>query len=103
MLYFQPQVTRAGRVLGAEVPLIRRQHPDAAAVAPLEFILSPKKATLINQIAVVLRTARSQLAGGRLALETAQLQLAVNVSARQFRRADFRPRSMMFIVETATS
>ncbi|MFZ4624871.1 MAG: putative bifunctional diguanylate cyclase/phosphodiesterase [Rhodoferax sp.] len=89
MLYFQPQVTQHQRVLGAEV-LIRWQHPQRGLVPPLEFIAVAEESDLINQIGQwVLQTACRQLNIWQLSPETAHLQLAVNVSARQFRQADF--------------
>jgi diguanylate cyclase (GGDEF)-like protein len=88
-LYFQPQVTQDHSVLGAEV-LIRWQHPQRGLVPPLEFIAVAEESDLINQIGQwVLQTACLQLKIWQLSPETAHLQLAVNVSARQFRQADF--------------
>jgi EAL domain-containing protein (putative c-di-GMP-specific phosphodiesterase class I) len=88
-LYFQPQVTQDHSVLGAEV-LIRWQHPQRGLVPPLEFIAVAEESDLINQLGQwVLQTACLHLKIWQLSPETAHLQLAVNVSARQFRQADF--------------
>jgi len=88
-LYFQPQVTQGHRVTGAEV-LIRWQHPERGMVPPLEFIAVAEESDLINQIGLwVLRTACQQLRLWQQSPDTAGLQLAVNVSARQFRQPDF--------------
>ena len=89
ILYFQPQVTRDNRVLGAEV-LIRWHHPRRGMVPPLEFIPVAEESELINQIGLwVLRTACEQLRLWQQVPATEQMQLAVNVSARQFRQANF--------------
>ncbi len=101
MLYFQPQVTQAGRVLGAEV-LIRWQHPTRGMVPPFEFIPVAEESELINQIGFwVLHTACLQLKIWQQAPATAQLQLAVNVSARQFRQADFVSQVQTLVAQTA--
>ncbi len=89
VLYFQPQVAQAGQVLGAEV-LIRWQHPERGMVPPFEFIPVAEETDLINLIGQwVLQTACEQLRQWQQAPVTAHLQLAVNVSARQFRQTDF--------------
>ncbi len=89
VLYFQPQMISGGGVIGAEV-LIRWQHPRRGLVPPFEFIPIAEESDLINQIGLwVLRSACSQLKRWQSAPQSAQLQLAVNVSARQFRQVDF--------------
>lgn len=89
VLYYQAQVSRSGAVLGAEV-LIRWQHPQRGMVPPFEFIPVAEESDLINQIGLwVLRTACTQLKRWQQAAQTTHLQLAVNVSARQFRQKDF--------------
>jgi diguanylate cyclase (GGDEF)-like protein len=89
MLYFQPQVTQGGHVIGAEV-LIRWQHPLRGMVPPFEFIPIAEESDLINLIGLwVLRTACGQLRTWQQSSATAQLQLAVNVSAKQFLQANF--------------
>lgn len=89
VLYFQPQVNGAGTVLGAEV-LIRWQHPVRGMVPPFEFIPIAEESDLINQIGLwVLHTSCAQLKRWQQSPRTAHLQLAVNVSARQFRQTDF--------------
>lgn len=89
VLYYQPQVVKGGHVLGAEV-LIRWQHPTRGMVPPFEFIPVAEESDVINQIGLwVLQTACQQLCQWQRIPATAHLQLAVNVSARQFRQADF--------------
>lgn len=98
ILYFQPQVNSQGDLLGAEV-LIRWQHPQRGMVPPFEFIPIAEESELINQIGLwVLRSACTQLQRWQQSPASAQLQLAVNVSARQFRQSDF-----VDVVKTALS
>ena len=89
LLFYQPQVAHDGTIIGAEV-LIRWQHPTRGMVPPFEFIPVAEESDLINQIGLwVLQTACRQLHLWQQSQATAGLQLAVNVSARQFRQADF--------------
>ncbi len=89
MLFYQPQVGPQGHIVGAEV-LIRWQHPTRGMVSPAEFIPVAEESDVINDIGLwVLHTACQQLAKWQQFTSTAHLQLAVNVSARQFRQADF--------------
>jgi len=70
--------------------LIRWNHPQRGMVPPFEFIPIAEESDLINQIGLwVLRTACAQLKQWQQSPRTAHLQLAVNVSARQFRQEDF--------------
>ncbi|WNB76640.1 EAL domain-containing protein [Methylomonas koyamae] len=89
VLYYQPQVDQDGRTIGAEV-LIRWLHPQRGLVPPAEFIPLAEETGLIVPIGNwVVETACAQLKlwEGRAGLD--DLQLAVNVSAPQFRQADF--------------
>ena len=89
VLHYQPQVDSDGRRIGAEA-LVRWRHPRRGMVSPAEFI---PQAELTGQILPighwVLETACAQLAAWSSRPEMAQLTLAVNVSARQFRHSDF--------------
>jgi len=88
-LYFQSQVHSNGQVVGAEV-LLRWQHPDRGLSSPLEFITLAEKTGLILPIGQwVLEAACAQLKAWEGTTHTRHLQLAVNVSARQFRNPDF--------------
>ncbi len=88
-LYYQPQVDGAGRVTGAEA-LIRWHHPVRGMVSPAEFIPAAEESGLILPLGHwVLETACSQLVAWAARAETAHLSVAVNVSPRQFRQADF--------------
>ena len=89
VLHYQPQVSGGHRVVGAEV-LLRWRHPQRGLISPLRFIPMAEDTGLILPIGQwVLETACAQLklwSGDTL---TRELQVAVNVSARQFRQADF--------------
>ncbi|WP_020485557.1 bifunctional diguanylate cyclase/phosphodiesterase [Methylomonas sp. MK1] len=88
-LYFQPQMYRNHQVVGAEA-LLRWQHPQRGLVSPLEFISLAEKTSLILPIGqCVLEAACTQLKQWEEHAYSQQFRLAVNVSARQFRSADF--------------
>ena len=89
VIYFQPQVQHNGKIIGAEV-LIRWQHPENGLVSPLEFIPLAEETRLILPIGEwTLKAACSQLKIWEGSEYTRSLQLAVNVSARQFHQTDF--------------
>ena len=89
VLHYQAQVTDACRITGAEA-LVRWQHPVRGLVTPTEFIGAAEKTGLILPLGRwVLETSCSQLASWAGQSEMAHLALAVNVSADQFRQADF--------------
>ncbi len=89
ILYYQIQVDSAGRPLGAEV-LLRWQHPERGLVSPMQFIPLAEESGLILAIGSwVLQTACAQLKEWQNDSLMRNLTLAVNVSAKQFRQADF--------------
>jgi diguanylate cyclase (GGDEF)-like protein len=89
MLHYQAQVSDAGTVVGAEV-LIRWQHPVRGMVSPMDFIPLAEETGQIMPIGQwVLDTACRQLKAWETVPAFQALELAVNVSARQFRAADF--------------
>ncbi|MFA6311107.1 MAG: EAL domain-containing protein [Sterolibacterium sp.] len=89
LLYYQAQVIGESRVTGVEA-LVRWQHPQRGLVSPAEFIPLAEETGLILPLGLwVLQTACLQLAAWSSRQETAELTVAVNVSARQFRQADF--------------
>ncbi|MCB1942706.1 MAG: EAL domain-containing protein, partial [Candidatus Accumulibacter sp.] len=87
VLFYQPQVDVTGRVIGAEA-LLRWQHPQRGMVSPGEFIPLAEETGLILPLGLwVLETASAQSvvwATGR-----PDFTVSVNVSARQFRQANF--------------
>ncbi|GIX21763.1 MAG: hypothetical protein KatS3mg121_0546 [Gammaproteobacteria bacterium] len=99
-LYFQPRIdTALGRVVGAEA-LLRWRHPERGLVPPLEFLPVLEDTGLIEPV-------------GEWALDAAcralvrwqdgplpPLQLAVNLSARQFRNKRL-PRRIAELAEQA--
>lgn len=88
-LYYQPQVDAARRVVGAEA-LLRWQHPLRGLVPPNDFIPLAEDSGLILPIGHwVMETACRQLHAWAKDERTRDLQVAVNVSARQFHQPDF--------------
>jgi diguanylate cyclase (GGDEF)-like protein/PAS domain S-box-containing protein len=88
-VHYQPVVDERARLVGAEV-LLRWRHPVRGMVSPAEFIPLAEQSGLILQLGrFVLQQACAQLARWAQGPATAHLGLSVNVSARQFRHADF--------------
>jgi len=88
-LYYQKQVDAQGNVIGAEV-LLRWKHPQEGMISPVKFIPIAEHAGLIESIGVwVLQTACKQIKSWNGDPHTAHLDLSINVSARQFRGANF--------------
>jgi len=88
-LYYQIQVDVSGRPIGAEA-LIRWLHPEHGLVSPFHFIPLAEETGLILPIGQwVLETACAQLKVWELNEITRALTLSINVSAKQFRQADF--------------
>ena len=88
-LYYQPKISVAsGKVVGVEA-LIRWNHPDRGMVLPMEFIPLAEETGLILPIGEwVLQEAVAQGKAWQVA-GFPPLFVAVNVSARQFRQANF--------------
>ena len=88
-LYYQIQVDVAGRAMGAEA-LIRWLHPEHGLVSPFHFIPLAEETGLILPIGQwVLETACAQLKLWEQDAAASRLTLSINVSAKQFRQADF--------------
>lgn len=88
-LYYQAQVDDAGRIIGAEA-LVRWIHPQHGIIPPAQFIPIAEESSLIIGIGHwVLETACRQLALWGNDKKKCNLELAVNVSARQFKSRDF--------------
>ncbi len=100
-LYYQLQVNDVGSILGAEV-LLRWQHPEQGLVSPAQFIPLAEETGLIVPIGLwVLETACRQLKAWELDPDFSHLQLAVNVSACQFRQPDFVDQVCTLLAKTA--
>ena len=88
-LYYQMQVNHTGYILGAEV-LLRWIHPEKGLISPMQFIPLAEESGLIIPIGRwVLESACRQIKAWETDRRTRKLQLAVNVSGRQFRQTDF--------------
>ena len=89
VVFYQPQFDRSRRMVSVEA-LLRWPHPQRGMVGPSEFIPAAEETGLILPLGLwVLIQACEQLAAWAHRPETAQLSIAVNVSARQFRHPDF--------------
>ena len=83
-VFYQTQVDGGNRIVGAEA-LLRWQHPTRGWVSPAEFIPKAEITGLILPLGQwMLEAACTQLALWSAHPLTAELTLAVNVSARQF-------------------
>lgn len=88
-LYYQLQTVRNSQAVGAEA-LIRWHHPQRGMIIPTDFIPLAEENGLILQIGQwVLEKACDQIKIWESNVHTRNLQLSVNVSARQFHQADF--------------
>jgi diguanylate cyclase (GGDEF)-like protein len=88
-LYYQIQVGSTGLPIGAEA-LIRWNHPERGMISPFHFIPVAEETGIIVPIgAWVLDTACAQLAIWQKDSLTSHIELAVNISAKQFKQDDF--------------
>lgn len=88
-LYYQMQVDHKGTIFGAEM-LLRWQHPERGMILPADFIPLAEENGLIESIGLwVLETACNQLKAWEACPVKRHFQLAINVSARQFRQPSF--------------
>ena len=99
-LYYQVQMDRHNQPVGAEV-LLRWNHPARGTVYPSEFIPLAEETGLIVPIGEwILKSVMQQLQAWQDHPQLSRLCLAVNVSEKQFRRADFVERISRFFDET---
>jgi diguanylate cyclase (GGDEF)-like protein/PAS domain S-box-containing protein len=88
-LFYQIQVDSDQQPLGAEA-LVRWIHPNRGMVSPAQFIPVAEESSLILDIGHwVMETACRQLVLWSIREQTRDLELAVNVSALQFKERDF--------------
>lgn len=89
VMLYQPQVTQTRHIFGAEV-LLRWESPQHGVLSPTQFITIAEESGLIIAIGHwVLVKACMQLKAWEKHDSTKNIQLAVNVSARQFRQPGF--------------
>ena len=103
LLHYQPQVDGVGHMTGAEV-LLRWQHPLRGMVPPATFIPLAEESGMILPLGRwVLEQACRQLVRWAERAPTAQLTLAVNVSSRQLRQADFVNEVLAVLAQTGAN
>lgn len=103
LLYYQPVVNRDGLMMGVEA-LVRWQHPQRGMVSPGDFIPLAEQTGLIVPLGQwVLETACAQLAAWSSQSSTARLSVSVNVSARQFRQAEFASNLLTLLRESGAN
>ncbi len=99
-LYYQVQIDDQYRPFGAEV-LIRWYHPKRGMISPGEFVPILEETELIIPIGLwILRSACTQISYWQNDPLTRHLELSVNISAKQFRQADFVPQLQAILQET---
>jgi diguanylate cyclase (GGDEF)-like protein/PAS domain S-box-containing protein len=99
VLHYQPQVN-SNHMTGVEA-LIRWKHPVRGLLAPGEFISLAEQTGLILPLGDwALEAACEQLAAWAMRAETAHLAVAVNISARQFRQANFVEQVVDVLIRT---
>ncbi len=88
-LYYQPQIQHHHTIIGVEV-FLRWHHPEQGLLTPADFISLAEETGLILPIGQwVLETACAQIKDWAKHPSTAGLQVAVNISPKQFRQANF--------------
>lgn len=103
VLYYQPQINHDGSVTGAEA-LVRWQHPLRGLVLPDEFIpLSEDTGLILPLGRQILEAACRQLVIWASQPLTAGLNLAVNVSARQFHHPDYVDQVLTVLDQTGAN
>ena len=100
-LFYQPQVNTQLEIIGAEV-LLRWNHPVRGMVSPADFIPLAEETGLIVPIGQwVLETTCNQIKAWENILAMQHVQLAVNVSAYQFRQSEFVEHVSQILNKTA--
>lgn len=102
-LFYQAQVNADGTPLGAEV-LLRWFHPERGIVTPQHFVALAEESVMILPIGHwVLETACAQIKLWEADALTRDLQLAVNVSARQFHQPDFVAQVLLILEQSGAN
>lgn len=99
-LWYQPRVRLADGRIGAAEALLRWRHPEDGWIAPADFIPVAEESGLIVPIDqwVLEEVCRQNLEWQRRGLK--QIPVAVNLSAMDFRRPDFRDRVVRVLADT---
>lgn len=88
-LFYQPQLDDKGCMIGVEA-LLRWLPPSQTTIYPDQFIPLAEDTGLIIPLGLwVMQTACAQLKAWENNPDTSALQIAINVSARQFHQPDF--------------
>jgi diguanylate cyclase (GGDEF)-like protein/PAS domain S-box-containing protein len=89
VLHYHAVMNRVGHVVGVEA-LVRWQHPQRGRVKPFDFIPAAEQSGLIMQLGQwVLKSACDQLVLWSKDARNGALSISINISARQFRHAEF--------------
>ncbi|MDY7574222.1 putative bifunctional diguanylate cyclase/phosphodiesterase [Actimicrobium sp. CCI2.3] len=99
-LHYQPKMDLgSGRMVGAEA-LVRWQHPQIGLIHPIEFLTLAEESGLILPLGewVLAQACRQQVAWEKEGI--AGVQIAVNISPRQFHQEDFAERVKAIFSET---
>jgi diguanylate cyclase (GGDEF)-like protein/PAS domain S-box-containing protein len=100
VLFFQPQCDFDGRIVSAEA-LLRWWHPTRGLIGPKEFISIAEESGLILPIGLwVLIDACRQIRLWDADPLMKDIQIAINVSAAQFKQADFVDEVIRVIFES---
>ena len=102
-LHYQPQVNAQGRCIGVEA-LLRWSSPELGMVSPAVFIPVAEETGQILAIGrwVLQQACRQQVLWQQDA-STCELEIAINVSARQFRAPDFAPALAQIMAATGAN
>jgi len=103
VLYYQPKVDAATSMVKGMEALIRWEHPERGLIPPMEFIPLAEASGLIIPIGeFVIRAACRQIKTWQAA-GCQQMQIALNVSARQFDQKDFTEVIRGILLDTMVS
>ena len=103
VLFYHAVMNREGTVLGVEA-LVRWLHPQRGRVMPFEFIPAAEQSGLIMQLGYwVLKSACDQLVLWSADPQTQGLSISINISARQFRHAEFVTDIMDTLTQTGAN
>jgi len=103
VLHYQPQIDSVNQVIGAEA-LTRWNHPTRGLVLPAEFISLAEETGLIIPLGHwVLKAACEQLVVWATQPARAQLTIAVNVSAIQFRSTNYVEQVLSVLDQTGAN